>query len=97
MGERHLKKGYRSLNARQHQTIALIESLSREQSIVKQLCQLFDVPRSSYHYHLKHRGTVNPDYQRLCQQAIEIHSNSRGSAGARTIAGQLTQDHSRLG
>ncbi|MEZ9369035.1 IS3 family transposase [Shewanella sp. 10N.286.51.B2] len=91
------KKGYRSLNARQHQTIALIESLSREQSIVKQLCQLFEVPRSSYHYHLKHRGIVNPDYQRLCQQAVEIHSDSRGSAGARTIAGQLNQQGENIG
>ncbi|MCC4834986.1 IS3 family transposase, partial [Shewanella sp. 10N.7] len=71
--------------------------LSREQSIVKQLCQLFEVPRSSYHYHLKHRGIVNPDYQRLCEQAIEIHSDSRGSAGARTIAGQLNQQGENVG
>ncbi|MCC4834985.1 IS3 family transposase, partial [Shewanella sp. 10N.7] len=71
--------------------------LSREQSIVKQLCQLFEVPRSSYHYHLKHRGIVNPDYQRLCHQAIEIHSVSRGSAGARTIAGQLNQQGENVG
>jgi hypothetical protein len=49
------------LNARQHQTIALIESLSREQNIVKQLCQLFEIPRSSYDYHLKHRGLVKPE------------------------------------
>ena len=91
MGERYLKKGYRSLNARQHQTIALIESLSREQNIVKQLCHLFEIPRSSYHYHLKHRGLVKPEREKLRQQAIAIHRDSRGSAGARTIAGQLNQ------
>ncbi len=50
MGERYIKntqgahRGYRSLNARQHQTIALIELLSREQNIVKQLCHLFEIP-----------------------------------------------------
>ncbi|MGS0724121.1 IS3 family transposase [Shewanella sp. 30m-9] len=87
----NLKKGYRSLNARQHQTIALIELLSREQNIVKQLCHLFEIPRSSYHYHLKHRGLVKPEREKLRQQAIAIHRDSRGSAGARTIAGQLNQ------
>ena len=97
MGERHPKKGYRSLNARQHQTIVLIESLSREQNIVKQLCCLFEVPRSSYHYHLKHRGLVTPERARLRQQAISIHSDSRGAAGARTIAGQLNQSGENVG
>ncbi|WP_420833553.1 IS3 family transposase [Shewanella pneumatophori] len=86
-----LKKGYRSLNARQHQTIALIESLSREQNSVKPLCDLFEVPRSSYHYHLKHRELIKPERELLLKKAIDIHSDSRGSAGARTIAGQLNQ------
>ena len=97
MGERHLKKSYRSLNARQHQTIALIESLSREQNIVKQLCHLFEIPRSSYHYHLKHRGLIQPEREVLLQKAIDIHSDSRGSAGARTIAGQLNQQGENVG
>jgi|TARA_B110000908_G_C10037838_1_gene350372 hypothetical protein len=37
-----------ALNARQHQTITLIKVLSREQNIVKQLCCLFVIPKSSY-------------------------------------------------
>jgi putative transposase len=97
MGERYFKKGYRSLNARQHQTIALIEVLSREQNIVKQLCCLFGIPRSSYHYHLKHRNSVSPEREKLTEQAVEIHRNSRGAAGARTIAGQLNQSGENVG
>jgi len=97
MGERYLKKGYRSLNTRQHKTIALIESLSREHNQVKHLCHLFDIPRSSYHYHLKHRDVVSPERQRLSLQAIEIHRDSRGAAGARTIAGQLSQRGENIG
>lgn len=97
MGERHTKKGYRSLNAGQHKTIELIESLSREHNIVKPLCQLFEIPRSSYHYHLKHRAAVNPERRRLSEKVIKIHSDSRGAAGARTIAGELNQDGEKVG
>ena len=97
MGERYFKKGYRSLNARQHQTIALIEVLSREHNTVKQLCCLFGIPRSSYHYHLKHRGLVCPEREKLTEQAVEIHRDSRGAAGARTIAGQLNQSGENVG
>ncbi|MDN4504446.1 IS3 family transposase, partial [Alteromonadaceae bacterium BrNp21-10] len=97
MGERYLKKGYRSLNAGQHQTIAFIELLSREQNSVEPLCRLFEIARSSYHYHLKHRCLVNPERERLRRQAIEIHRDSRGAAGARTIAGQLSQDGEKMG
>lgn len=69
----------------------MIESLSREQNSVKPLCDLFEIPRSSYHYHLKHRELIKPERELLLKKAIDIHSDSRGSAGARTIAGQLNQ------
>jgi len=75
----------------------LIEFLSREQNTVKQLCCLFGIPRSSYHYHLKHRRVVCPERERLSKQAIEIHQASRGAAGARTIAGQLNQRGETVG
>jgi putative transposase len=97
MGERYLQKGYRSLDAGQHQTIALIEALSREHNIVKPLCCLFGIPRSSYHYHLKHRRLVRPEREKLTKQAVEIHRDSRGAAGARTIAGQLNQRGETVG
>jgi putative transposase len=34
---------------------------------------------------------VKPERDRLRQEAIRIHRDSRGAAGARTIAGQLNQ------
>ncbi|MGS0734953.1 IS3 family transposase, partial [Shewanella sp. 125m-1] len=42
-------------------------------------------------YHLKHRELIKPERELLLKKAIDIHSDSRGSAGARTIAGQLNQ------
>jgi len=49
------------------------------------------VPRSSYHYQLKHKDKIDPERERLKEKAVAIHTISRGSAGARTIAGQLSQ------
>lgn len=61
------------------------------------LCRLFGVRRSSYHYRIKHRDKVNPERERLKQLAIKIHRTSRGSAGARTISGQLIQQGESVG
>jgi putative transposase len=97
VGERHIKKSFRSFNARQHQTIDLIAELSREPHSVKKLCELFEIPRSSFHYRLKHRGITKPERAVLRQKVIEIHGLSRGSAGARTISGQLNQDGESVG
>lgn len=97
MGERYPKKGYGSLDAGQHQIIDLIERLSSEQHAVKPLCDLFEVPRSSYFYRIKNREKVNPEGERLKQKVIEIHKVSRNSAGSRTIAGQLNQGGESIG
>ena len=40
---------------------------------------------------------MNPERERLKQKAIAIHAQSRGAAGARTIAGQLTQGGDKVG
>ena len=40
---------------------------------------------------------INPERERLKQKAIDIHTSSRGAAGARTIAGQLTQANEPVG
>lgn len=96
MGERHIKKSHRSLDVGQHQTIELIQMLSREHG-VKPLCALFDVNTSSYYYRIQHKDRVNPERERLKQQAIDIHTASRGAAGARTIAGQLTHQGEKVG
>ena len=96
MGERHTKKGYSSLVRKQHQTIDFISKLSREQSVTK-LCKLFEIPRSSYFYRLKHKKTVCPVRLQLLGLAKDIHNDSRGAAGARTIAGQLSQAGHNVG
>ena len=97
MGERHTKKGYRSLDVGHHQTIDLVQSLSREHGEVASICQLFDVGTSSYYYRINHKDIIDPERERLTHKAVEIHTASRGSAGARTIAGQLRQSGENVG
>jgi len=64
---------------------------------VSRLCRLFGICRSSYNYRMQHKGIVKPERRALQQKAIEIHAISRGAAGARTIAGQLTQQGESVG
>ncbi len=64
---------------------------------MKPLCQLFGVNPSSYYYRINHKDQDDPERERLKQQAIDIHTASRGAAGARTIAGQLTQQGEKVG
>jgi putative transposase len=75
----------------------LIQTLSQEHGRTKVLCNVFDVPRSSYHYQLKHQDKMNPDRDALREKAVAMHTTSRGSAGARTIAGQLPQSGLNVG
>lgn len=74
----------------------MIQDLSREHG-VKPMCELFDVSTSSYYYRIHHKDIVNPEREQLKQRAIDIHTASRGAAGARTIAGQLTQQGEKTG
>lgn len=73
--------------AGQHQTIALTEQITTKPNSIVRLCELFKVARSSYHYHLKNRGKVNPERENLRDKAVQIHKDSRGAAGARSITG----------
>jgi putative transposase len=91
MGEYDPKKGYSSCDVGQREKINFIQTSSQEYGRVKVLCHLLNVPRSSYHYQLKHADKVDPERDILRKKAVAIHAVSRGSAGARTIAGQLTQ------
>ena len=75
----------------------MIAALSKEPHSIKPLCKLFEIPRSSYHYRFKYRGIVTPEQALLRQKVVDIHSRSRGSAGARPIAGQLTQEGENVG
>lgn len=53
--------------------------------------------RSSYRYRLAHKDKVDPERDNLRDKAVAIHETSRGAAGARTIAGQLTQSGLQVG
>tara|TARA_Y100000034_G_C6856521_1_gene389295 strand:+ start:640 stop:1479 length:840 start_codon:yes stop_codon:yes gene_type:complete len=53
---------------------------------VKLLCEVFDVHRSSFKYWLDRDDSICPDTVRLHSLVREIHRESNGSAGARTIA-----------
>jgi putative transposase len=97
MGKRHTKKGYRSLNVGHREAIDLIQSLVREHGRIRATCQLFNINYSSYRYRIDHKDIVDPERERLKQLVIKIHSDSRGAAGARRIAGQLTQDGEAVG
>lgn len=53
--------------------------------------------RSRYNYHHRHANQVNPERERLKAAAIEIHTASRGAAGARMISGMLKQQGESVG
>jgi putative transposase len=97
MGKHDLKKGYGSCDVQRCEKIDFIQALSQEHGRTKVLCGLFDVPRSNYHYQLKQKGKLNPVRDRLRGKVVAIHKASRGSAGARTIAGQLSQAGMKVG
>ncbi len=61
------------------------------------MCQLFNISISSYYYRINTKDRVNSERERLKQRAIDIHTASRGAAGARTIAGQLKQQGEEVG
>ena len=62
-----------------------------EQYSQKEVLSCFDVSRSSYNYHRTASDCVNPERDRLRATVVTLHQASRGSAGSRTIAGQLAE------
>ena len=61
------------------------------------LLSAFEVHRSTYHYHRQQSTRVNVARERLKDKVAAIHQASRGSAGSRTIAGQLNQAGESIG
>ncbi|MCX4028830.1 IS3 family transposase [Endozoicomonas sp. SM1973] len=91
-----MKKGYRSLNVGLHQAVSMIGSL-REHYKVTELCDVFNIPRSTYNYRVKQLNAVDPERERLKEKVIKIYDDSRGAAGARTISGTLAQQGECVG
>lgn len=72
-------------------------SYLREQYSQSELLAAFGVPRSSYVYYQQANQRVNPAREALKAKVISIHQASRGAAGSRTIAGQLSQAGEPIG
>ena len=87
-GERNPKKGYRSLNVGLPRSVTLIEALG-ERYPRAELCRVFGVHRSSVYDTCKRRRHVDHRRIALRQLATELHQQSRGSAGARTLSAAL--------
>ncbi|EOZ8562525.1 IS3-like element ISEc31 family transposase, partial [Escherichia coli] len=85
------KKGYRALDVRLAERFTIVARLSDSHSVVS-LCSALEIHRSSYRYWRKRRDTVNPARVRLCSEIRRAWNQSRGSAGARTLAEMLTQN-----
>ncbi|EFC6799748.1 IS3-like element ISEc31 family transposase, partial [Escherichia coli] len=85
------KKGYRALDVRLAERFTIVARLSDSHSVVS-LCSALEIHRSSYRYWRKRRDTVNPVRVRLCSEIRRAWNQSRGSAGARTLAEMLTQN-----
>ena len=60
------------------------------------LCKVFDVHRSTYKYWLARGNEICPERVRLLSDIKQIHNESNGSAGARTIAEVVTQRGTNL-
>jgi putative transposase len=69
----------------------MIDALSERYSIVE-LCDIFDVNRSSYYGALDQRNRVDSARDQLRDKAISVHELSRGSAGARSVSAALCAD-----
>ncbi|MBM6568968.1 IS3 family transposase [Escherichia coli] len=85
------KKGYRALDVRLAKRFTIAARLSDSHTVVS-LCSALEIHRSSYRYWRKRRDTVNPARVRLCSEIRRAWNQSRGSAGARTLAEMLTQN-----
>ncbi|WP_338894038.1 IS3 family transposase [Escherichia coli] len=85
------KKGYRALDVRLPEQFSIAARLSDSHTVVS-LCSALEIHRSSYRYWRKRRDTVNPARVRLCSEIRRAWNQSRGSAGARTLAEMLTQN-----
>lgn len=89
--EYDIKKGYCALDVRLTERFTIVARLSDSHTVVT-LCSALGIHRSSYRYWRKRRDTVNPARVRLCSEIRQAWNQSRGSAGARTLAEMLTQN-----
>ncbi|KSJ53274.2 IS3 family transposase, partial [Pseudomonas aeruginosa] len=75
---------------------ALIDQLSEQES-VEVVCSAFDVARSCYYVHRLRRRRVDARRVALRSQVNQLFSQSRGSAGSRSILGMLREEGVTIG
>ncbi|EIU7190179.1 IS3 family transposase [Pseudomonas aeruginosa] len=90
------KKGYRSLDVGRTRSYALIDQLSEQESM-EVVCSAFDVARSCYYVHRLRRRRVDARRVALRSQVNQLFSQSRGSAGSRSILGMLREEGVTIG
>ncbi|HEJ4206649.1 IS3 family transposase [Pseudomonas aeruginosa] len=90
------KKGYRSLDVGRIRSYALIDQLSEQES-VEVVCSAFDVARSCYYVHRLRRRRVDARRVALRSQVNQLFSQSRDSAGSRSILGMLREEGVTIG
>ncbi|HHM9108066.1 IS3 family transposase [Pseudomonas aeruginosa] len=90
------KKGYRSLDVGRTRSYALIDQLSEQES-VEVVCSAFDVARPCYYVHRLRRRRVDARRVVLRSQVNQLFSQSRGSAGSRSILGMLREEGVTIG
>ncbi|HCK27554.1 MAG TPA: IS3 family transposase, partial [Alcanivorax sp.] len=62
-----------------------------------ELCEAFGVSRSSYYYQRQRGQAVNTERVRLRSRVEQIHAESRGAAGARTVSARLKAEGEAVG
>ena len=76
--------------------MTLIKTLSARYPVVE-LCNTFDINRSSYYDTLQQRDKGDERRVQLRQQVIQLHAQSRGAASARTLSAALRAQGHEVG
>jgi putative transposase len=85
----------RSVDVGLHEQLSVIEKLSQSDECrysIKLLCELFGVHRSTNKYWRKRDKRITPETAKLQSQVKEVHRQSNGSAGARTVVIMTTKN-----
>jgi len=73
-----------------------MDQLSARESI-ELLCGAFEVPRSYYYEHRLRRRTPDVERVRLRSRVNELFTQSRSSAGSRSIVSMMQEDGEQIG
>jgi putative transposase len=78
--------------------MTLIDNLSANTNYPQsELLRCFNVSRSSYQYHCQRQEHPDLERERLMGLVVDIHKESRGAAGSRSITGTLQRQGESIG